>query len=131
MLHKHITAVTDSLFIHVYSKKHAALWAHFVVCAISTSYLCSPSSTPPPKTKNGKPSAPSWSQTWEGSSLGSVWWPGLAPWGSAVHSPKKTKRSRHLVGPPPAGIDIGVGCNASRATGQGGDLGVLTPCGAD
>ena len=33
----------------------------------------------------------------------------------------------HPVGPPPAGIGIGVGCSASRAAGEGGDLGVLIP----
>lgn len=51
------------------------------------------------------------------------------PWGllSMGQSLKKIIWSHYLVGPPPTGIGIGVGCNVSWVAGKVGDLGMLVP----
>lgn len=54
--------------------------------------------------------ASSWSQTRGESSPASVWWPGLGPWGAGRAQPEVITWSRCPVGPPPAGIEIGVLC---------------------
>lgn len=72
-------------------------------------------------------SAPSWSQTWEGISLVSVWWPGLDPWGPDWHSQKKLHGTAAMWGSPPAERGISVGCHASWAADKVRDLCGLIP----
>lgn len=62
--------------------------------------------------------APSWSQTWEGSLLVSVW---------LQAQPEKSTQSHLPVGPPHVEKGIRVGCSANWFVGNGKDLGVLSP----
>lgn len=49
--------------------------------------------------------ATSWSQTWEGSSPVSVWWPDLDPWGSARAQPERTRGVQEGYG---EGLSVGL-----------------------
>lgn len=82
-------------------------------------------------TQNWETGAPFWSEVWKGSSLASIWWPGL---GRA--QPKKATWSICPVIPPlgrcpseEAQKDIRFGCLASQVAGNSRKVGLRATAG--